>query len=91
MPLDFVIERKGHYIRNYDRVREIVTSNTHQTVEIRHKVTKNKFTCKSMPFLNKYHVENIQLEVSLFSSIDHVSIPKLVEFATSSDHIYLVK
>ena len=55
------------------------------------KVTKHQYACKSMAYLDEDSLLNIEHEREILSRLDHANIPKLIEVASSSDHIYLIK
>jgi serine/threonine protein kinase len=44
-----------------------------------------------MAYLDEDSLLNIEHEREILSRLDHANIPKLIEVASSSDHIYLIK
>ncbi len=44
-----------------------------------------------MSFLDEGSLREIEHEQWMLSRLDHANIPKLIEVASSSDHIYMIK
>jgi serine/threonine protein kinase len=44
-----------------------------------------------MTFMDEDSLRDIEHEREMLSRLDHANIPKLIEVASSSDHIYMIK
>lgn len=92
MPLDFIAEKREHFVKNFRQIKNIYSNQVgviNYLVEC--KATKHRYVCKSMSFLDESSLREIEHERDILSRLDNANIPKLLEVASSSDHIYMIK